>query len=120
MALHRCMWCNEMCCGHISAASRYRPVLSFDDARTVDSIVHDTFQEATTAMGLFSDQNEAQYAMQEAVQMLKTPHQLHLLFIHLLVNDCIIKPIAVWNAFHGAISQDYALSNGHNAELALN
>jgi len=47
--------------------------LSFEDARTVDGFIKDTYQDTARAMGLFANRNEAQMAMEEAIQNLKTP-----------------------------------------------
>jgi hypothetical protein len=62
----------------------------------VDGIELPTFQEAATALGLFANEKEAEYALMEAIQTLKTPWKLHLLFVHLLVNDYIPTPLAHW------------------------
>jgi len=73
----------------------------------VQGEVHATFQEAARAMGLFADQNEAELAIQEAITMLKTPQQLRILFVHLLVNDCVIKPLALWNTYNTSMARDH-------------
>ena len=70
------------------------------------------------AMGLFADRNEAQLAMQEAVLTLKTPRQLRLLFVHLLVNNCIPVPLLLWEMFHTPMGTDFCLQSGNNANIA--
>jgi len=95
-----------------------RPALSFEDARTVDGMVKPTYQDAAMAMGLFADRNEAQLAMEEAVLTLKTPRQLRLLFVHLLVNDCVPTPLLLWQTFHSAMATDFRLQSGNNTEMA--
>jgi len=95
-----------------------RSSLSFEDARTVDGFIKDTYQDAARAMGLFADRNEAQMAMEEAIQNLKTPRQLRLLFVHLLVNDCVPSPISLWDIFHYSMSVDFRLQSGNNADIA--
>ena len=95
-----------------------RPALSFEDAHTVNGSIKNTYQEAAMAMGLFADCNEAQMAMEEAIQNLKTPRQLQLLFVHLLVNDCVPSPISLWDMFHYSMSTDFHLQSGNNIKVA--
>jgi hypothetical protein len=72
---------------YMRALLQHRPASSYVDARTVDGVELPTFQGAATELGLFTNEKEAKYALIEAIQSLKTPPQLHLLFMHLLVND---------------------------------
>ena len=55
---------------------QHKPVRSFDDARTVNGTLHSSFQLAAIRSGFFADDNEAVYALQEAVDTLRTPRQL--------------------------------------------
>lgn len=97
-----------------------RPALSFLDARTINGVVYETFQEAAIALGLFADQNEAQYAIQEAINTLATPQQLQQLFVHLLVNDCVLAPIDIWTTYQQHMAHDFTLQFGLNTDLGLN
>jgi hypothetical protein len=99
---------------------RHRPARSFRDLRTIDGVEYSTFQEATGVMGLFASQLEGEYALQEAVQSLYTPHSLRRLFVHLLVNDCLPTPLDVWNRFTQQLSFDYTLRHSHNPLLGVN
>ena len=47
--------------------------------------------------------------MQEAIDTLCTPHQLRILFIHLLTNSCIETPLQLWTSFRSKISEDFIL-----------
>nr|VWP00470.1 Ubiquitin carboxyl-terminal hydrolase 7 [Ganoderma boninense] len=85
---------------------RSRPVRSFVDARTVDGIVLDTFQDAAHALGLFADVNEGELALIEGIQSLRTPFQLRVLYVHLLVNDCLLDPRCIWTTHSNALSLD--------------
>ena len=106
---------------YLRAILQSRPVLSFIDARTVNDEVYETFQEAAIALGLFADHNEAQYAIHEAIHTtLATPRQLRLLFVHLLVNDCILTPIDLWATYKEYMAHDFTLQLGLNIDLALN
>ena len=98
---------------------QHRSALSFEDARTVSNHVYETFQEAANAMGLFANQNEAELAIQEAILTLRTPRQLHVLFVHLLVNDCIVTPLALWNTYSDAMAIDHTLRCGNNNDIGI-
>ena len=87
---------------------------------TINGIVHETFQEAAIVLGLFTDQNEAQYAIQEAINTLATPCQLCQLFVHLLINDCILAPIDMWTTYWQHMAHDFTLEFGLNMDLGLN
>ena len=97
-----------------------RAALSFQDARTVNGVIHETFQEAAIALGLFADQNEAQYAIEEAITTLATPRQLRQLFVHLLINDCVLAPIDIWTTYQQHMAYDFTLQLAFNIDLALN
>ena len=106
---------------YLRAILQSRPALSFVDARTVNGQIYETFQEAAVALGLFADHNEAQYAIHEAIHTtLATPRQLRLLFVHLLVNDCVLTPIDLWANYKEYMARDFTLQLGLNIDLALN
>lgn len=93
---------------------------SFVDARTIDDTLYETYQEAATVMGLFEDEDEATHAFTEAIQDLRTPAQLRILFIHLLINDCIPTPMMFWTTFANDLSLDFTLRNSNSLELGQN
>jgi len=106
---------------YLCAILQSQPALSFVDAQTVNGEIYETFQEAAIALRLFADRNEAQYAIHEAIHStLATPHQLRLLFVHLLVNDCILTPVDLWTTYKEHMAHDFALQLGLNIDLALN
>jgi hypothetical protein len=86
-----------------------RSAYSYDDLKTVDGVLHPTFQEAAKAFGLFNDEAEAEYAMHEAVSQLSTPRQLRFLFADLLLNDVASTPLALWQRFADSISLDFTI-----------
>jgi hypothetical protein len=94
---------------YLRALLQHRPASSHVDAQTVNNIEFATFQEAATELGLFANEKESEYALTEAIQSLKTPWQLHLLFVHLLVNDCVPTPLAHWENFQESFALDYTL-----------
>ena len=105
---------------YLCAILQSRAVLSFLDARTVNNVTYETFQDAAIALGLFADQNEAQYAIDEAIATLATPRQLRHLFVHLLVNDCVLAPIDIWSKYQQHMAHDFTLQLGFNVELGIN
>jgi hypothetical protein len=105
---------------YLRALLQHRPASSHLDARTVDGVEYPTFQEAATELGLFANEQEAEYALVEAIQSLKTPRQLRLLFVHLLVNDCVPTPLALWETFQESFALDYTLRNNNALDTGLN
>lgn len=63
--------------------------------------------------------HKVEHALAEAVQNLKTPHQLRLFFVHLLVNDNVPSPIAIWNTFQDALAHDFVVESG-NVNIGVN
>lgn len=97
-----------------------RPGTSWIDLRTIDGVVYTSFQAACVVLGLFADKNEAHFCMQEAVDTLRTPYQLRILFIHLLTNSCINTPLEFWNEFRYQISEDFILDAMNDVEQGCN
>ncbi|KIM57182.1 hypothetical protein SCLCIDRAFT_29027 [Scleroderma citrinum Foug A] len=58
--------------------------------------------------------------MEEAIATLTTPRQLRHLFVHLLVNDCILAPIDIWTMYQQHMAHDFTLQLGLNIDLGLN
>ena len=58
--------------------------------------------------------------MEEAITTLATPRQLQLLFVHLLVNDCVLAPIDIWTTYQQHMVHEFTLQLGLNVELGLN
>ena len=92
---------------------------SHEDARTVDGVLYDTYQEAVTELGLFVNEKEAEYALLEAIQNLKTPRQLRLLFIHLLVNDCVPTPMLTWDNLAHHLALDHMLQHQNVVHIGI-
>lgn len=84
---------------YLRAILQTRPSRSVIRARTVDNTEHPSFQAAATELGLFADSNEAKYAILEGIQSLRTPRELRVLFVHLLVNECVTAPLTIWEHF---------------------
>ena len=97
-----------------------QPGTSWEDLRTIDGMVYSSFQAACLALGLFAERDEAQVCMQEAVDTLRTPQQLRVLFIHLLTNSCVNTPLQFWNEFRPNISEDFILVANGDIEQGCN
>lgn len=97
---------------YLRAILRCRPVRSFVDACTVDGVQLPSFQDAAHALGLFAHANEGELALLEGISSLRTPFQLRVLFVHLLVNDCLVSPRALWDSHSPSLSQDFIDSQG--------
>lgn len=87
----------------------HRSATSYVDLRTINNLVYPSFQDAASQLGLFADEQEAHYAISEAIDTLKTPRQLRVLFVHLLVNDCVPSPLSLWRDFRSDLSRDFTL-----------
>ena len=85
----------------------------------MDGVLYDTYQEAATELGLFANEKEAEYALLEAIQNLKTPRQLRLLFIHLLVNDCVPTPMLTWDNLAHHLALDHTLQHQNVVHIGI-
>jgi hypothetical protein len=84
----------------------HRSAYSYTDLRTVEGTEYPTFQQAAQALGLFDNENEADFVMREGVESHCRPSQLRFLFAHLLV-DVTTPAIELWNRYKQALCQDY-------------
>jgi hypothetical protein len=94
---------------YLRAILQLRPCSSFLHARTVDGVEYTSYQNAATALHLFSEETEAEYTLREAIEHLKTPAQLRYLFVDLLVDDCILTPLLFWDTFRHKLCKDFCL-----------
>ena len=90
---------------YIRALLFHHPARSFDDLRTIGDVVHDTFQSAAQAAGLFEDANEGRFAMEDAILQYKSPSQLRFLFVMLILEGS--PALELWNNFADDLSRDY-------------
>ncbi|TFY77073.1 hypothetical protein EWM64_g6940 [Hericium alpestre] len=93
-----------------------RSARNWVDARTVNGVIHDTYQEAAIELGYLNETNEGYLAFEEAIQSLRTPGQLRFLFTELISDGTPALPI--WNAFHAHLAQDFAQTM--SLDLAMN
>lgn len=79
---------------------------SYEDVRTADGVLYDTFREAALARGLLRGDEEWARAMQEATEW-QMPSQLRSLFVSILVFCAPANPVALWDANSAAMSEDF-------------
>lgn len=78
---------------------------SFEDLRTVDGHLYDTFRDSCLARGLLEDDGEWRQCLQEAATM-QTGRQLRSLFATLLIFCSPTKPEDLWSEFRQHICDD--------------
>jgi hypothetical protein len=105
---------------YLRAILQTRACRSFAMARTVDDVELGSFQEAALELGLFADSNEAMFAILEAIQALRTPRELHVLFVHLLVNEYVTAPLTLWDTFQENSAYDFVLQNNNIVDIGTN
>ncbi|EAU89526.2 ATP-dependent DNA helicase PIF1 [Coprinopsis cinerea okayama7 len=105
---------------YLRAILTQRAARSYEDVRTVNGVQFRTYQEAAIAMGIFTDDDEAIFAIAEAIAALRTPREIRVLFVHLLVNDCVPAPLLVWDEFWESLAYDFTLRNNGNIDLGRN
>lgn len=81
-----------------------RGVISFEDLRTVDDVLCDTFREAARRLGMVED-NSAWQTMFDETAPFRTAHVLRLLFVNVLMEGAG-DPIALWHYIADALSDD--------------
>ncbi|XP_044597970.1 uncharacterized protein LOC123274429 [Cotesia glomerata] len=79
---------------------------SFENLRTVNRILCDTFMSACLAAGLIEDDQEWRKTLIEAVVWMM-PRQLRYLFVRILMHCQPLKPEELWNEFKGPLSEDF-------------
>jgi ATP-dependent DNA helicase PIF1 len=83
-----------------------RGARSFDEIRTVDGVVHNSYKEACTARGLLEDDTEWDKVLTQAAEF-ALPHQLRQLFSALLQFCVLKKPEELWIRHKGHMLDDY-------------
>ena len=80
---------------------------SFEDLRTVDGVLLETFCEACASRGLLQDDAEWQNVLVEAAGF-QMPNQLRQLFVIILTHCEPSDPLSLWTAHKGVLCEDYA------------
>lgn len=77
----------------------------FDDIKTVNGVVYDSFKSACEALGLLDDDKEFVNAINEAA-VWSTGHGLRKLFASMLLSNSLQKPDLVWLKCRKVLSED--------------
>ncbi|XP_044005604.1 uncharacterized protein LOC122850538 [Aphidius gifuensis] len=89
---------------------------SFENIRTIDGVMHDTYRSACLALGLIEDDEEWDRAMTEG-EVWMMPKQLRHLFVRILIHCCPVKPEILWENYKDSMSDDlkkkYSLSQSY-------
>ena len=79
---------------------------SFENLRTVEGRVCQTYREACLNLGLLQDDKQYEYALSEAI-MSRTPKSLRLFFA-IIIKACeVSKPKELWNKFKDDLAEDF-------------
>ncbi|XP_074349662.1 uncharacterized protein LOC141689279 [Apium graveolens] len=101
---------------HIKGATSYQ------DLKTVNGIVYNSFREACDALELLKDDRQWDVAMSEnAVHAM--PRQCRQLFMHILSNNQVVDTLKLWEKHWESMSEDILLIRRritNNNELHLN
>lgn len=100
---------------------RIKGATSFNDLRTVDGKLYETFKEACDALGLLKDDNQWSEALRENART-AFPSQIRALFVHILTNCPVADPRKMWNENWTYMSDDILYSRrkkSGNIELTL-
>ena len=83
-----------------------RGATSFEDLRSFNGNVYDSFREACIQRGLLQDDNEWHNTLEEAV-LFRMPRKLRQLFCIILTHCEPSDPLLLWNTFKEAMSEDF-------------
>lgn len=87
---------------------------SFQDLRTVDGIVYDSYQESCLKLELIGDDKEWADAMKES-KLCDSPYKMRNLFTIILVFCEPSNPKDLWNEFWLSMGEDFLFQlNGNN------
>ena len=99
--------------------------VSFQDLRTVNGVVHETFKDACIALRLCEDDNQWRDCLDEAKQYAR-PRQIRNLFCKILVNCFPSKPQELYLRYKECMEEDFAykrrhdtLAQGHTMEQVI-
>ncbi|XP_029172378.1 uncharacterized protein LOC114941527 [Nylanderia fulva] len=84
---------------------------SFQELKTVNNEIHQTFTAACLALGLIEDDEEWYRAMNEA-KVWMMPRRLRNLFVRILIHCQPVHPKKLWDEFKKDMSEDYTRQFG--------
>ena len=93
---------------------------SYDDLKTVDGVVCETFQKACILLGLFEDDSQIEATFQEAADITTNVDQLRHIFVTLLVHTMPADPLELWEKFKDQLAEDLMRKFAKDKGLELN
>ncbi|XP_074326961.1 uncharacterized protein LOC141664901 [Apium graveolens] len=94
---------------------RIKGVVCFNDLKTVNSHVYNSFHEACVALGILQNDQQWHEAIGENAHT-SMPPQLHAMFVNILVYSPVSHPRSLWEAHWGCMSDDILLVRRHLTE----
>ncbi|XP_074336448.1 uncharacterized protein LOC141673594 [Apium graveolens] len=85
---------------------------SFEDLKTVNGHIHETFKEACVALGLLQNDNQWHEAIAENFHT-SLPPQLRAMFVNILAYNPISDPLRLWEANWQCMSDDILVIRRH-------
>ncbi|XP_044005848.1 uncharacterized protein LOC122850854 [Aphidius gifuensis] len=79
---------------------------SFENLRTINGILHDTYRSACLTLGLIEDDEEWNRAMTEG-EVWMMPKQLRHLFVRILIYCSPVKPEKIWENHEDSMCEDF-------------
>ena len=89
---------------------------SFEDLKTVNREVHQTFTATCLALGLIEDDKEWKRAMKESTSWMM-PKNLRNLFVRILIHCQPVHPKDLWEEFKISLSENYIRQIGKTADI---
>ena len=80
---------------------------SYEDIKTIDGVIHPTFQSACRALGLLEDDKHWNQTLEDAA-VCESPHKLRELFAIMLAFCNLSDPLFLWNNHKDHFSEDIA------------
>ena len=81
---------------------------SFEDFHTIHNTLFATYHKAAIELGLFSNQNEAYFMLEDTVFSFQTPAQIRFLFARLIIEGYPARPL--WDSFEEQLTIDHILA----------
>ncbi|WOH08958.1 hypothetical protein DCAR_0728409 [Daucus carota subsp. sativus] len=100
---------------------RKKGCTKFEDLRTIDGVLHDTYKEACGALGLLQNDKQWHDALSENAQS-SFPHQLREMFVNILSYSSVADPHFLWKCHWRCMSEDILVKRRNvtgNFELEL-
>lgn len=79
---------------------------SFEDLRTVNGLLYDTFQEAALKSGLIENEEEWIDCLEEA-KMVKTGRQMRELFVSIIIHGNVTNYRQLWDQYKEDLVEDF-------------